>query len=50
MKLIIKLLNMEMVLPASYVAIEEDEMMYLEGGYYMNNSQVRSIIHAFGFS
>ena len=41
---------MEMVLPASYVAIEEEEMMYLEGGYYMNNSQVRSIIHAFGFS
>ena len=23
---------MEMVLPASYVAIEEEEMMYLEGG------------------
>ncbi|GAA4073226.1 hypothetical protein [Amphibacillus indicireducens] len=41
---------MEMVLPASYAVIEQEEMLYLDGGFYMNKGTVRSIVHALGFS
>lgn len=35
---------MEMVLPRNQVALEQEEMMYLDGGFYMNHSQVRSMV------
>ncbi|MEG0094364.1 MAG: hypothetical protein RR673_09780 [Erysipelotrichaceae bacterium] len=41
---------MEMILnlPKNYVEIEEEEMMYLDGGVYVNNSTVRGILFAVG--
>ncbi|WP_017470382.1 hypothetical protein [Amphibacillus jilinensis] len=36
---------MEMVLPASYAVIEEEEMMYLDGGFRISNKVVGALIN-----
>lgn len=43
-----------LVMPSSYAMMDEEEMMYLEGGYYINNVTIRagvtSFIMASGYS
>jgi len=39
---------MGMVLPMNYAEIEQEEMVYLEGGFYMSNKQVKNIMVALG--
>lgn len=40
---------MEMILPNNYVEIEE-EMMYLDGGAYLSNSQCKNLVAAIGMN
>lgn len=41
---------MELVMPRNYVEMEQEEMMYLEGGVYLSKSDCRSIIAGLGMS
>ncbi|ACK90708.1 hypothetical protein bcere0016_10290 [Bacillus cereus 95/8201] len=41
---------MEMVLPRIHEEIEQDEMMYLDGGFYVSNSQLKGILIAVGMN
>lgn len=36
-----------LVMPSSYAVMDEDEMMYCDGGIYFSNSQVRRGVFAF---
>lgn len=40
---------MELVLPNNYVELEQDEMMYLDGGQYFSKSECGQICAAIGF-
>lgn len=35
---------MEMVLPRTHVMLEQEEMMYLDGGFYVSNSQLKNAL------
>lgn len=39
---------MELVMPMSYEVLDQEEMMYLDGGLYVNNSYVQGIAFAIG--
>lgn len=39
-----------MALPESYVTIEQEEMMYLDGGFYISNSQLKGALIAAGMN
>lgn len=39
---------MELVMPMNYELLEQDEMMYLDGGLYINNTFIQSIAFAIG--
>lgn len=39
-----------MVLPRNHVAIEQEEMVYLDGGFYVSNSALKSIVLAAGIN
>lgn len=41
---------MAMALPESYVTIEQEEMMYLDGGFYISNSQLKGALIAAGMN
>jgi hypothetical protein len=41
---------MEMVLPRNHVEIEQEEMMYLDGGFYVSNSQLKGVLVAVGMN
>lgn len=41
---------MELILSNNYVEIEENEMMYLDGGAYLSNSQCKKIVAAIGMN
>ena len=35
---------MEMVLPSNYIEVEQEEMMYLDGGLYLSNYTLECIV------
>lgn len=35
-----------LVLPANYIEVENEEMEYIDGGYYINNGQLRGIVYS----
>ncbi len=37
-----------LVMPSSYAVMEQEEMIYVEGGYYLNNSTCKGILFALG--
>ena len=39
-----------LVMPSSYVVMEENEMMYLEGGAYISNRTLKAVIYASVFN
>lgn len=41
---------MEMVLPRHHQEIEQEEMMYLDGGFYVSNSQLKGVLIAVGMN
>lgn len=40
----------ELQMPSNYVPMDAEEMEYLDGGLYFNNSQVKNIVVAIGAS
>lgn len=41
---------MELVLPQHYVEVEQEEMMYLDGGFYISNHILKSSLMAVGIN
>lgn len=41
---------MELILPNHYIELEEEEMLYLEGGKYFSNSQCKNLVLALGMN
>jgi len=41
---------MALKLPNSYVDVDRDEMEYVDGGFYVTNTQLKSVIFAAGAS
>ena len=41
---------MDLVLPNNYVEIEEEEMMYLDGGAYLSSSQCKNLVASLGMN
>jgi hypothetical protein len=39
-----------LVMPCNYVVMEQDEMMYIDGGFYISNSTITDSLHAIGFA
>lgn len=41
---------MELVLPNNYVEIEEEEMMYLDGGAYLSKAKCKNLVASIGMN
>src|SRR5699024_6429777 len=41
---------MGMVLPASYVEVEQEEMMYMDGGFYISNKVLKTTLLVVGMN
>ncbi|MHC1685310.1 MAG: hypothetical protein AB6733_20625 [Clostridiaceae bacterium] len=42
--------TMTLNLPMTYVEVDRDEMEYVEGGTYMSNGELKSLLAAFGLA
>ncbi len=43
-------MQMQLVLPNNYVELEQEEMMYLDGGLYLDDNTIKGLAYSIGIS